>query len=96
MLTQPAKTTSYKTQTLISSNNPKNQQLKKKKGKSNQKRRSDVTSAVGVELDEPGMELNPIRGSEPNILVGEVEAGRRYRVGLGETRKHRYVNELLL
>lgn len=42
--------------------------------------KGDRTSAVGEELDEPGMEANAIRGSEPDVLVDKSESGRSNRV----------------
>lgn len=41
------------------------------------------TAAIGEELDEPGVEADAVGGSEPDVLVGEAEAGRGEGVGLG-------------
>lgn len=56
----------------------------------------DRTSAVWEELDEPGVEADAVGGPEPDVLVGEAEAGRGDRVGLGQTREDRYVDQLFL
>ena len=45
-----------------------------------------MTSTVGEELDEPGVEADAIGGVEKDVLVGEAEARRRDLVGLRETR----------
>jgi len=54
------------------------------------------TSAIGEELDEPGVEANAVGGAEPDVLVGESEARGIDGIGLGETREHRNIDELLL
>ncbi|WVZ12461.1 hypothetical protein V8G54_016991 [Vigna mungo] len=54
------------------------------------------TSAIGKELDEPGVEANAIGGAEPDVLIGESETRGIDGVGLGETWKHRNIDELLL
>lgn len=54
------------------------------------------TAAIGEELDEPGVEADAVGGSEPDVLVGEAEAGRGEGVGLGEARHHGHVHQPLL
>jgi len=42
------------------------------------------------------VEANAVGGAEPDVLVGKSEARGIDGVGLGETREHRNIDELLL
>lgn len=58
--------------------------------------KADRTSTFRKELDKPGMETHTVRGSEPDVLVGEPESGRSHWVGLGESWKDWNVDQSLL
>jgi hypothetical protein len=46
--------------------------------------------------DEPGVEPHAISRAEPDVLVGELKAGRRDRVRARQAREHGHVDEALL
>lgn len=54
------------------------------------------TAALREELDEPGVEADAIGREEPDVLVGEAEAGGGDCVRLGEARQHGDVDQPLL
>lgn len=73
-------------------------------GGSGTKRRQDqgggrelvLASAGRGVADEPGVEPHAVGGTEPDVLVGEAEAGRRDGVRSRQAREHGHVDEPLL
>ena len=56
---------------------------RRRKNREDRRIERDRTSGIGEEPDEPGVKADAVGGSEPDVLVGETEARRRDRVGLG-------------
>ena len=51
---------------------------------------------IGVKLDEPAMETNSVRCSEPNVFILKTKPCRCDGIASGEARNNRDVDELLL